>query len=157
MQYGTLLKSYILKDGQELRCENLNKSVVENSLFGKGATTTFDLNIGTDYTERSIYKSYNHVCLGIQRSDNPSKALTDIRIYVAKKGERPEQEIKRTITYEGETFDIKYNLVDQVSITDIGNSSDAHFADYRQAYIYTSSHPALGDPIAEIKMDDIFS
>lgn len=157
MQYGTLLKSYILKDGQELRCENLNKSVVENSLFGKGATTTFDLNIGTDYTERSIYKSYNHVCLGIQRSDNPSKALTDIRIYVAQKGERPEQEIKRTITYEGETFDIKYNLVDQVSITDIGNSSDAHFADYRQAYIYTSSHPALGDPIAEIKMDDIFS
>lgn len=145
------------KDGKEILCENLNKSVVENSLFGKGATTTFDLNIGTDYTEGNLYKSFNYVCLGIQRSDNPNKALTDIRIYVAKKGERPEQEIKRTITYEGETFDVKYNLVDQVSITDVGNSSDAEFANRRQAYIYTSSHPALGDPITEIKMDDIFS
>ena len=95
--------------------------------------------------------------MGIQKSDKASEALTDIRLYVAQKGERPEKEVERTITYEGETFPVKYTRVSLASLTEQGNKDDVTCAMERQVYVYVSSHPALGAPITEIKMSDMFS
>ena len=99
----------------------------------------------------------NYTYVGIQKSDNVSDALTDIRLYVAKKGERPEKEIERMITDNGETYPVKYTRVSLASLTEQGNKDDAACAMERQVYVYVSSHPALGAPITEIKISDIYS
>ena len=145
------------KTGEEILCENIGKAVVENSLFGKGATTTYRININTEFDEDDDIESANYTYVGIQKSDKASEALTDIRLYVAKKGERPEPEINRTITYNGETFPVKYTRVSLASLTEQGDKSDADCALERQVYVYVSSHPALGEPITEVKMSDMFS
>ena len=145
------------KTDEEILCENIGKAVVENSLFGKGATTTYRININTEFDEDDDLENANYTYVGIQKSDKASEALTDIRLYVAKKGERPEKEIKRTITYEGDTFDVKYTRVSLASLTEQGNKSDVDCALERQVYVYVSSHPALGAPITKIKMADMFS
>ena len=145
------------KTNEEILCENIGKAVVENSLFGKGATTTYRIHINTDFDEDDDLENANYTYVGIRKSDKASEALTDIRLYVAKKGERPEKEIKRTITYEGETFDVKYTRVSLASLTEQGNKSDVDCALERQVYVYVSSHPALGAPITKIKMADMFS
>ncbi|MEE1319079.1 MAG: hypothetical protein UHD05_06165 [Ruminococcus sp.] len=145
------------KTDEEILCENIGKAVVENSLFGKGATTTYRININTEFDEDDDIESANYTYVGIQKSDKASEALTDIRLYVAKKGERPEPEINRTITYNGETFPVKYTRVSLASLTEQGDKSDADCALERQVYVYVSSHPALGAPITEIKMSDMFS
>ena len=145
------------KTDEEILCENIGKAVVENSLFGKGATTTYRININTEFDEDDDIESANYTYVGIQKSDKASEALTDIRLYVAKKGERPEPEINRTITYNGETFPVKYTRVSLASLTEQGDKSDADCAMERQVYVYVSSHPALGEPITEVKMSDMFS
>ena len=145
------------KTDEEILCENIGKAVVENSLFGKGATTTYRININTEFDEDDDIESANYTYVGIQKSDKASEALTDIRLYVAKKGERPEPEINRTITYNGETYPVKYTRVSLASLTEQGDKSDADCALERQVYVYVSSHPSLGAPITEIKMSDMFS
>lgn len=145
------------KTGEVILCENINRAVVENSLFSKGATTTYGFNISTDFSVDDDLENANYTYVGIQKSDNVSDALTDIRLYVAKKGERPEKEIERMITDNGETYPVKYTRVSLASLTEQGNKSDADCALERQVYVYVSSHPALGAPITEIKMSDMFS
>ena len=145
------------KTGEQIKCENINKAVVENALFAKGATTTYRTHINTNFSRKDNLKNANYTYIGIQRSDNVNEALRDIRLYVAEKGERPEEKINREITYEGETFPVIYTIVGRASLTEQGNKSDADCAKERQVYIYASSHPALGEPITEIKMSNIFS
>ena len=145
------------KTGEAILCENIGKAVVENSLFSKGATTTYGFNISTEFSEDDDLENANYTYVGIQKSDNVSDALTDIRLYVAKKGERPEKEIERMITDNGETYPVKYTRVSLASLTEQGNKDDAACAMERQVYVYVSSHPALGAPITEIKISDIYS
>ena len=145
------------KTGEVILCENINRAVVENSLFSKGATTTYGLNISTEFSEDDDLENANYTYVGVQKSDKASEALTDIRLYVAKKGERPEKEIERMITDNGETYPVKYTRVSLASLTEQGNKDDADCAMERQVYVYVSSHPALGDPITEIKISDIYS
>lgn len=145
------------KTGEVILCENINRAVVENSLFSKGATTTYGFNISTEFSEDDDSENANYTYVGIQKSDNVSDALTDIRLYVAKKGERPEKEIERMITDNGETYPVKYTRVSLASLTEQGNKDDAACAMERQVYVYVSSHPALGAPITEIKISDIYS
>ena len=145
------------KTGEEILCENIGKAVVENSLFGKGATTTYRIHINTEFDEDDDIENANYTYVGIQKSDKASEALTDIRLYVAQKGERPEKEVERTITYEGETFPVKYTRVSLASLTEQGNKDDVTCAMERQVYVYISSHPALGAPITQVRMSDMFS
>ena len=145
------------KDGKQIKCSNISNATVENALFAQGATTTYGLNISTDFDVDDNSPDDNRVLVGIQRTDNANNALTDIRFYFAEKGEYPEKEIKRTITYNGETFPVTYTLVSRASLIELGNQSDADCAKTRQVYIYVSSNPALGEPITEIKISDIFS
>ena len=145
------------KTGEQIQCSNISKATVENALFGKGATTTYRIHINSNFSKDDDFKNANYTYVGIQRSDNPNDAIRDIRLYVAQKGEIPEKETKRNITYNGKTFDVIYSLVGRASLTEQGIKSAADCAKERQVYVYVSSNPALGEPITEIKMDTVFS
>ena len=145
------------KDGKSINCSNISKATVENSLFAQGATSTYRTHINSNFSMSDSFTNANYTYVGIHKTDNPNNALTDIRLYVAGKGEYPEKEIKRTITYNGETFPVTYTLVSRASLTEQGNKSETACAKERQVYVYASSNPALGAPITEIKMDTVFS
>ena len=145
------------KNGQEILCKNINKAVVENNLFGEGATNTYKIHINTNFSKKDSFTNANYTYVGITRSDDEDEAIRDIKLYVAKKGEYPNKEIKLPITYNGTTFDVTYTLVSRASLTEQGNKSSEACDLERQVYVYASKHPALGAPITEIKMADMFS
>lgn len=142
---------------QEILCENISKATVENNLFGKGATTTYRIHINTDFDEDDDLDNANYTYVGIARSDDVDDAIRDIKLYIAKKGEYPNKEIKVPITYNGTTFDVTYTRVSLASLTEQGNKSNEDCDLERQVYLYVSKNPALGEPITEIKMSDMFS
>ena len=142
---------------QEILCENISKATVENNLFGKGATTTYRIHINTDFDEDDDLDNANYTYVGIQRSDNPDEALRDIKLYIAEKGEKPKEEIKLDVTDGGETYKVTYKLAGKASLTEQGNKSAENCAKERQVYVYFTRNPALGDPITEIKMSDMYS
>ena len=146
-----------LKKNPELLCENISKGVVESNLLSKGATTTYDIHINTDFSADDDIDNANYTYVGITRTDDPNQAIRDIRLYVAEKGEYVPKEMKRTITSNGVSFDVTYALVGRESLTEQGNKSEVDCEKEYQVYVYVSVNPALGKPITEIKMSDWFS
>ena len=151
------IRELSLKKNPDLLCENISKGIVESNLLGKGATTTYDIHINTDFSKKDSNDNANYTYVGIARTDDPNQAIRDIRLYVAEKGEYVPKEMKRTITVNGVSFDAIYTLVGRESLTEQGNKSEADCEKERQVYVYVSVHPSLGKPITEIHMSDWFS
>jgi hypothetical protein len=151
------IREQALKKNPELLCENISKGMVESNLLNKGATTTYDIHINTNFSRKDSYDNANYTYVGITRTDDPNQAIRDIRLYVAEAGEYVPMEMKHTITSNGVSFEVTYTLVGRESLTEQGNKSEADCAKERQVYVYVSTHPSLGKPITEIKMSDWFS
>ena len=151
------IREQSLKKNPELLCENISKGLVESNLLSKGATTTYDIHINTDFSADDDLDNANYTYVGITRTDDPNQAIRDIRLYVAEKGEYVPKEMKRTITSNGVSFDVTYALVGRESLTEQGNKSEVDCEKEYQVYVYVSVNPALGKPITEIKMSDWFS
>ena len=146
------------KTGEQIKCKDINKATVENNLFNKNATSTYDIHINTNFSKSDGFENANYTYLGIQRTDNPDNAIRDIRLYIAEKGERPLEDIERVITDStGDTYKVQYHIAGRASLTEQGNKSAENCAKERQVYVYFSTHPQLGAPITEIKMTDMFS
>lgn len=143
-----------LKNNKDLKCKNIDKSYVENVLLSQGATITYRQHINTNFDKDDDFDNANYTYVGVTRSDNPDDAVRDIRLYVSKQGEVPKKNIKRSITYNNMTFDVTYTLVSRASLTEQGNKSDKDCAKERQVYVYISTHPALGEPITDIRMSN---
>lgn len=146
-----------LKNNPDLKCQNIDKSLVEYSLLSSGATITYNKHINTNYSKNDDFKNANYTYVGISRTDDKNLAIRDIRLYVAQKGEIPKKNIKREISYNNSTFDVTYTLTSRTSLTEQGNKSDKDCAKERQVYVYVSTNPALGEPITDIKMSNWFS
>lgn len=146
-----------LNENADLKCEHISKSVVENALLSAGATITYNIHINTNFCKDDSFKNANYTFLGISRSDDINEAIRDIRLYIAEPGEVPKATVHRMITYQGRSFPVEYSLVSKASLTEQGNKGDSACKKERQVYVYVSSHPALGDPITQIKMSDWYS
>ena len=145
------IREVFLKNNPDILCENIPISMVESNLLSEGATITYNTHIGTE----RIYSGANYIYLGVSRTNDPSLAIRDIRLYIAEPGETPQKRINRTITYNGYTFDVTYTLASKASLTEYANQEKT-VAKERQVYIYVSTHPALGDPITDIQITKIF-
>ena len=145
-----------LSSNKDILCQHILPYIVESNLLNLGATITYNVHIGTDFCAEDDLEDANYIYMGVSKTDDPELAIRDIRFYIAEPGEIPTKTFNRTVTHNGYKFDVPYNLVARTSITEQGNKSDEDCATEKQVYIYVSTHPALGDPIADVRIANIF-
>lgn len=150
------IREQVLSSNEEIECKDIMPSLIESNLLSKGATVTYNIHIGSNFSAEDEFENANYTYFGVSRTDDISLAIRDIRLYIAEPGEVPTQKIKRTITKNGFTFDVDYTLTNRISLTEEGNKSDEDCAEEKQVYVYVSTHPSLGDPITDVIATTIF-
>ena len=158
----------LLPDNKDAECENIPDNQLISQLVNMGATTTFNVNIGTDYYEGGDDDA-NTIYLGLTRTNDPELAIRDIRFYVCKPGELPAKTITAKVSINGILQDVEYTLVDDVSLTSkadlecnkVTNSKgmevweETELLTERQVYLYVCRNKvAFPDPITEIQVTD---
>lgn len=157
----------MLSSNKDVECEDISYAQLETQLVNMGATTTFDVGIGTDYYSGGDDNA-NTVFIGYSRTDDKDLAITDIRFHVCEPGQKPEKTIDATVNYNGKDHTVRYTLVDEISITSKANLdcvkekngkgaevwSEKELYKERQAYLYvTNNTTAFPDPISEIDIN----
>ena len=158
----------LLSDNKDARCEDIPYHQLTSQLVNMGATTTFDVNIGTDYHDGGDDDA-NTIYLGLTRTDDPDRAIRDIRFYVCRPGELPAKTVTANMKINGMMQSVEYVLVDDVSLTskaDLGckkvtNSKgmevweETELLTERQVYLYACyNKAAFPEPITEIQITD---
>lgn len=157
----------LLENDPKAECKNVSYNTLKTSLLGSGATTVFSEGIGTDYYSGGNDNA-NTVYLGIARTDDPEKAVRDIRFYVCNANEKPEEKKTVTIKKDGKEHTLNYELVADVSLTSKANLScvktlnnkgitvweETELLKERQAYLYVCYNTtAFPDPISEVSIN----
>ena len=158
----------LLPMNKEAECENIAYTQLTTQLLNMGATTTYDVNIGTDYYEDGDDNA-NTVYLGLTRTDDEDLAIRDIRFYVCKPGELPKKTMKADIKVNGVNQSVEYHLVDDISLTSKANQEcqkvinskgmevweEKELLSERQAYLYVCyNKTAFPDAITDIQITD---
>lgn len=158
--------SSLLPNDKDAKCEHISYRSLETQLLQKGATSTFNVNIGTDYYSDGNNNA-NTVYLGYSRTDDAKYAIRDIRFYVCDKGETPPKTMNVKLDINGKEQIVEYVLVDNISLTSKANLDckkelngkgmevlrEVEKLSERQAYLYvTTNGTAFPDPITDIKV-----
>ena len=161
------VESLLPKD-KEAKCNQIPDTQLTSQLINMGATTTYGVNIGTDYFEGGDDDA-NTVYLGLSRTDDDDLAIRDIRFYVCQPGELPDKTITAEIVIDGVKQSVEYSLVDDISLTSkadlecqkVVNSKgmevweEKELLSERQLYLYVCyNETAFPNAITDIQITD---
>lgn len=123
--------------GNEISCDNIDNSYVMNQLALQGAYTVINNNLNLEDSDNATY-------LGYTKDASVRDPITDMILYYA--GET-NQEPDFKFIKNG----IEYHLVSDANIF---CEEDEVTETCKRVYLYTTTNPAAGKPIIDIKIDN---